>query len=416
MCDQSLPQLAVAPLPAGTLAGQLVRHGGRAALINDGQIPDEELNIALAVDLRPWGTDYGCFRVVANGPELVVNIKESLLFAEGSPDTTIIMDIVPRDVEFINNTFFSAWTDGQEDIRRRTLSVDPASRFQFLSEDEFRPWSYRLVVAAPSNAQVELLVQVLPLPLAVVKSSPWSDSPYLGGIIVSRSRGHWFPQLSPACSHVGPAPYLVDRRSPANSAANILPSSQSYRDLVVTLLSTAVCPAGVPLPDITADSLSTRKEPLLGSFTRGVEMVVSPGTSVKRGVEMVVSPGTGVKRPRLDGPSGMPPPAPPPPSAVAGPSGMPPPTSLPSQTSPAGKYYPCFPGVPNVSLFSCVCLEHPVVYHYSTHLFATGHLSRQVFSHRCAAMSRADVASNDVGFFRARKETTFPKTFCPEKS
>jgi hypothetical protein len=215
-------------------------------------------------------------------------VNETDLFPERpgapleSPDVTYTFDIVPRDILFVHNTMATAWIDGQAEVRRGEVLVSPPNMKQSTSTREDRRWCYRLLVVARTNTQVQIVVQMLPLDIAVVESSPWFDSPQIGGLIVHRSQAAWHPQLPPSCSHAGPVPYLVDRRGPAAKEAGTLPASQMFRDLAARLLMLAMCPAAISVDQISTDTLSTRRDPVMGVFMSHVETEPSQGSSRKR--------------------------------------------------------------------------------------------------------------------------------------
>lgn len=279
MVNLGLKSTQVDKFPDGILERQLVEHGGTAFLIDKGLLVADTLNIAIATDIAAWGTEFGGFQVSANGPKKTVLFAESALFADGSADTTVTFDLVPMDIRFRVNAFFTDWVDGQQEIQRGKMLVDPIVMKKKLSDCDSRPWCYWLLVVAVTNARVQLVVQAVQLTMGAIMSSPWSDTANMGGVILTKFEATWFPALSPACSHTGPAPYLVDRRAEEVSHAKTMPTSQAYRDMTVTLLSLAVCPAEMGVEEISSDSLSTRKEPVRASLYRFAEMAPESGGS-----------------------------------------------------------------------------------------------------------------------------------------
>lgn len=284
MVNLSLKSVQVDKFPDGTLRRQIVAHGGRAALIDKGLLPADNLNIAVAVEVAPWGTDFGAFKVAANGPKKLVAIKESQLFPEGDSSTTIGIELAPRDVQFRDNSFITDWVEGHTDIKRGKATVDPPDKKAGLVDNDLRHWSYRVLVVALDNSSVQMVVQAVPLNLGQVMSSPWATSVYMGGVMVAKFPAKWHPVLSPACRHEGPAPYLVDRRSGAVVEEGTMPTSQSYRNTVVDLLSLALCPGEVSV-DVISDSNSTHCDPTVPVLHRFTELDPQSG-------------GSGVKRPR----------------------------------------------------------------------------------------------------------------------
>ena len=211
------------------------------------------------------------------GPLIQVLIKENTIFQDGSADTSFSLDLKPIDLNLLNNSWMTPWTDGREQIEKGYITVLPENRLQEMSTREDRQWCYRLVVVAKTSLQVKVVVQVLPLDLATISSGLWADSTYLGGVVVHRSQASWFPTLPPACTHQGPAPYLIDRRDV--TASDVLLTLQAYRDLVFDMLRGMKCPVAVALTGINVATPNTKLDPVVGNIIRVEEEEAPQGGS-----------------------------------------------------------------------------------------------------------------------------------------
>ena len=174
----------VAPFPEGTLGRQIVESGGKSFLLGKKLIPSDKDAVygVLAVDIQPWATQFGGYKLALAGATIKVKFGEDKVFVGGSSDVQFVMDLEPFDIAFMNNVAMSPWKEGHVEVEKGYVVVYPPGTKEKLANNENRKWCYRVMVVAETNIQACVVVQVLPLDIATIKSSAWVDSEFIGGV------------------------------------------------------------------------------------------------------------------------------------------------------------------------------------------------------------------------------------------
>ena len=157
------------------------------------------------------------------------------------------MGLMTIDISFMNNTAMTSWQDGQAEIGRDYVVVNPRGEKDFLARDETR--------GCPGHSRDQRQGQRGgPGPPAGPRHHQVVG---LGGLGVHRRhRG----------SHQGPAP----------------PAYHQYRDLVLGILRSMRCTATVPLTGISTVTPGMRVEPVMGVFIHVQEEQQDQGPTHKQ--------------------------------------------------------------------------------------------------------------------------------------
>ena len=273
---EGLPSMQGAPIPTGVLKSYLVESGGRAFLIQNKSIPEDEHYAVMTMDINHEGTSIGGFGIFWSGPVAKVAFSENVIFREGDASVKISWDVRPRDVKFLGSAWCSKWMDGAVGIARKEILVEDVNGgdvgpiIQAYS-DPSRAWSYRYVMIVKGGNQPVLTVQALPTDLASINSSPWFDTSHVSGIYVVAEDLSWFPTLTPEHNHTGPAPFLVDHRSAEAKTQDNFINSQQYRDAVVYALTRGTSPISLTAQAAAEYTPTGLETPIMGKFFRVIE-------------------------------------------------------------------------------------------------------------------------------------------------
>ncbi len=244
----------------------VVTCGGKGFLLAQGKMPKvqrEENYAVMAVDMAPWGQEFGQSRLAWVGNKITINFSEAELFKGGSTTLAFSWDINPIDVEFAPNVSFSPWISGNKAIRAGRITMTPADKKAEFLANEDRNWIYRVVMMAKSYTDLDIAVHALPVAKEQMDGNPWNNSIYSGGICLDSVPATWANPL-PQIYDRGFIPFIADLRHTAFKKHTTFPTSQVVRDHVWNMLTLAAQPATVEAGE--EYKLGERLEPLWPKF------------------------------------------------------------------------------------------------------------------------------------------------------
>ena len=274
----------VAPMDPASLPTMVFDNPGKAWLLSQNLISNDDKMIGMSMDIDKWGGTFADFYVFWLGPALSLQLKTENIFSN-APAATLYLNITPFDVHFDPNTWLTQWQDGASMIARSEIRVDPPSATNDVAK---LPWSFRLGIFAPTALSATVYLQIIPQPLSSIKACLWNNSTWLPGLITNiYSDVPWLHSLPDSDSHVGPTPFLRDCRLPAYKST--LPPTQSFRDAVLMALSRATRPRNTAIEFAEAmNPAATRDNPVEGELCRVIEHqavigAAGPSNGLKRG-------------------------------------------------------------------------------------------------------------------------------------